>query len=685
MERPSVPGCRARPVTRWLPTCCRSGSPTAIGAARLADPQRPVASGRRRAGYLRPMSSPPDRSSWSPRSSAWPASAKVRRPCAHRPVALRTGRAAGLARPGPGARRGRGRRRRARPRRRRAVDRRSWPSAYVGFAVGSRSGSIGPAGRPARLRLLRRRARPGHRPPRRPEPARRRCSPGSPRCRPTDGLAGPASPTSPAGLPFLGRPRRGRRRARPGRRAPALPELIARVPGTAESPMTGLLRRRRDRRRRAAGPAGRRAAAEPRRDPAPPPRPRRRPRRPGAPAAAGLRTVSRTQFNVFPEVPCPGRPTTSCRPAATSAASASTTTRCPSASPASPHATLVAFLSGTCLTCQRFWDAFASRPSSGLRAGRAARRRHEGPGRGEPGPHRRAWRPPGVPLVMSTEAWAAYDVPGSPYFVLVDGPSGQARGEGTGIDWPQVRGLLSQVADDDVFASQLEARRVAKPAADDARERRVDAELMSAGIPPGDPSLYPSPTPQWRSDHRTGYRRAVRLSAHGITHGAAGGLGGAHHPAPTPGPRAADRRPGHRRRPGRAIGSPDEIPEPVVHLANFALPEDRGDFGSGAVDLMRLGPRVRGLFEYGPESVGQRAVRERRACPDADAADVRGVGAPADASAARPAASASSPTTAGPSACTSCSGSQARRRRPRPEDQRRAARHQDRPEVSPTR
>ena len=103
--------------------------------------------------------------------------------------------------------------------------------------------------------------------------------------------------------------------------------------------------------------------------------------------------------------------------------------------------------------------------------------------------------PAGIPLVMSSEAWAAYGVPGSPYFVLVDGPSGQARGEGTGIDWPQVRGLLEQVADDDVFASQLEARRVAKPAADDARERRVDAELMSAGIRPGDPSLYATPTP----------------------------------------------------------------------------------------------------------------------------------------------------------------------------------------------
>jgi hypothetical protein len=31
---------------------------------------------------------------------------------------------------------------------------------------------------------------------------------------------------------------------------------------------------------------------------------------------------------------------------------------------------------------------------------------------------------------------------------------------------------------------------VRKPGADDARERRVDDELMAAGIAPGDPSLY---------------------------------------------------------------------------------------------------------------------------------------------------------------------------------------------------
>ena len=46
------------------------------------------------------------------------------------------------------------------------------------------------------------------------------------------------------------------------------------------------------------------------------------------------------------------------------------------------------------------------------------------------------------------------------------------------------------------------------------------------------------------------------------------------------------------------------VVRPVVHLANFGLPSDRGDFGSGAVDLM--GPRhvLLVLFEHGPESVG---------------------------------------------------------------------------------
>jgi hypothetical protein len=43
---------------------------------------------------------------------------------------------------------------------------------------------------------------------------------------------------------------------------------------------------------------------------------------------------------------------------------------------------------------------------------------------------------------------------------------------------------------------------------------------------------------------------------------------------------------------------------PVVHLATFPLPADRGDFGSGAVELMREGDSFVALLEYGPEEVG---------------------------------------------------------------------------------
>jgi hypothetical protein len=44
---------------------------------------------------------------------------------------------------------------------------------------------------------------------------------------------------------------------------------------------------------------------------------------------------------------------------------------------------------------------------------------------------------------------------------------------------------------------------------------------------------------------------------------------------------------------------------PVMHLANFAIPDDRGDFGSGAVELMGPSNLFITLFEYGPEQVGQ--------------------------------------------------------------------------------
>jgi hypothetical protein len=44
---------------------------------------------------------------------------------------------------------------------------------------------------------------------------------------------------------------------------------------------------------------------------------------------------------------------------------------------------------------------------------------------------------------------------------------------------------------------------------------------------------------------------------------------------------------------------------PVMHLSNFALPAVRGDFGSGAVEIMRSDNVFIVLVEYDPASAGK--------------------------------------------------------------------------------
>ncbi len=87
----------------------------------------------------------------------------------------------------------------------------------------------------------------------------------------------------------------------------------------------------------------------------------------------------------------------------------------------------------------------------------------------------------------------------------------------------------------------------------------------------------------------------MNLSAYGITTELPPGWEGriTKRTEPTPGTQS------------RARGSPGEVTSPVAHLGNFALPEDRGDFGSGAVDLMGDANVFVCLFEYGPEGLGQ--------------------------------------------------------------------------------
>ena len=154
------------------------------------------------------------------------------------------------------------------------------------------------------------------------------------------------------------------------------------------------------------------------------------------------------------------------------------------------HHTLVAFLSSGCLTCADFWKAFAkvdalrlppdTRPLIVTRSADA-----------ESLSAIQRVAPPEVTVVMSTDAWVDFDVPGSPYFVLVDGPRGRVVAEGTADNWEDARRLLTQ---DDPRPgprpSRIRNRRAATTRDPDRREK-VDVELLAAGIGPGHPSLYP--------------------------------------------------------------------------------------------------------------------------------------------------------------------------------------------------
>ena len=100
--------------------------------------------------------------------------------------------------------------------------------------------------------------------------------------------------------------------------------------------------------------------------------------------------------------------------------------------------------------------------------------------------------PPGVDLVLSSQAWEDYQVPGSPYVMVVDGRRGRVVGEGSGSSLRQVATLIRQAVGDGAAGIDL-PRMPGKPRADLERESDVDAALLAAGITPGHPSLYGTP------------------------------------------------------------------------------------------------------------------------------------------------------------------------------------------------
>lgn len=160
------------------------------------------------------------------------------------------------------------------------------------------------------------------------------------------------------------------------------------------------------------------------------------------------------------------------------------------------HDTVLLFLSSDCATCQRFWAALdpqaADRPTlpDGVRLVVVTRGvEHELPA--EVAAH-----DVDVPVIMSDAAWSAYEVPGSPYAIHVDGPSGRVRGEGTGGDWAQVAQLLARATGDLAYVGATSSG-TRKARRDRQVERDTDAELLAAGILPGDESLYRRADGSW--------------------------------------------------------------------------------------------------------------------------------------------------------------------------------------------
>lgn len=145
---------------------------------------------------------------------------------------------------------------------------------------------------------------------------------------------------------------------------------------------------------------------------------------------------------------------------------------------------LLAFLSSGCSTCRPFWEAFsgnAPMPGADVRPLIVTKDATE-----ESPSELAKLAPRDISLVMSSQAWDDFRIPGSPYFVLVDTGAGQVVGEGAAASWQHVHDLLQQAMADAGHGpgGGLSTR---------DRAARTDQHLLSAGIEPGDPSLYRDP------------------------------------------------------------------------------------------------------------------------------------------------------------------------------------------------
>src|ERR1700744_1130134 len=148
--------------------------------------------------------------------------------------------------------------------------------------------------------------------------------------------------------------------------------------------------------------------------------------------------------------------------------------------------TLLGFLSSGCTGCAAFWNALQDPSHLQLPERTRVVIVTKGPEREIPA-EVQVKATGSVPVVMSTEAWLDYQVPGSPFFVLVDGSTGRKVGQGVPSQVGQLAELVRGAEHDRAHAGGGRGRgdiSLAGP----AREAAADEVLAAAGILPGDPS-----------------------------------------------------------------------------------------------------------------------------------------------------------------------------------------------------
>jgi len=192
-------------------------------------------------------------------------------------------------------------------------------------------------------------------------------------------------------------------------------------------------------------------------------------------------------------------------------------------------------------------------------------------------------------VVMSTEAWSDYEVPGSPFFVLVDGRTGRRVGEGVANQFSQVAELVRR-AQGDVrpFDVGSRSRAFAEGLDGPARERANDDALWPPVSSPATRASTPRP---WPTCSRPMHHLAGGCGAEGSLDGhpqRARDLGG-----------TAERVRRPDLRPTRS-GRRSLLPGRTLRLLPAAATV--GDFGSGAVTMMGPSDVFAVLFQYGPRA-----------------------------------------------------------------------------------